>query len=316
MELKEAIRQRAPDEVIQPILDSIHKQAEEHQVDDPLVRSTDAFVTSVCHVGAKSLSHLLSCVERNKNRLFSIGPASEAARQQIITSVLKYWTEKPGVGINIVDKLLNYGILTPSSIISWALVDKFDGGYVLAELHAFEMVSGTMNKVTNRLRQIIAARTQPGLYEPQLSLIDDALSKEKTDMDGMFRLIDDSLVVITTATEDGMIERSDDDRLIPKDELIRDWGKRWMRTFRRMATVEQAFYNDAMVAASPRGTERPPEEVAAPPAPMDENVESAENTADASNAEPAGNAEVSGDAEMTDKAEAPGNGPDPSADAQ
>lgn len=260
MELREAIRQRAPDEVIQPILDSIQKQAEEHQVADPLVRSTDAFVTSICHVGAKSLSHLLSCVERNKIRLLSIGPASEAARQQIITSVLEYWTDKPGVGISIIDKLLNYGILTPTSILSWALVEKLDGGYALAELHVFEMVSGTMNKVTNRLRQIIAARTQPGLYEPQLSLIDDALSKEKADMDGMFQLIEDSLVGVATATEDGMIERSDDDRLIPKDELVRDWGKRWMRAFKRMATVEQAFYNEAMVSASPRGTEKPAEE--------------------------------------------------------
>ncbi|WEW61882.1 Nuclear cap-binding protein subunit 1 [Emydomyces testavorans] len=253
-EMLQLIRKKASDEEIALVIGRIEEQAKAHGLEDPSIPSTDAFVTSICCVGSKSLSHFLSCIERCKDRLLKIGPRSAAARRQIITSVMEYWVDQPGNAVNIIDKLLNYTILTPLSVIEWALVDNLSSGSILAKPHVFEMIAATMGKVTNRIRQIVAARTQPGLVEPQLSVIQDTLTREKADMQAMFQLIEDSVAPVAAGTNDAMMERADDSALVPENELIRDWGKRWLRVFSRKAAVEEAFIAEAMVEAVPEGT--------------------------------------------------------------
>ncbi|KAL4871974.1 hypothetical protein BDV12DRAFT_162795 [Aspergillus spectabilis] len=257
-EIMQLIRRKATDDEIQPRIDAIEEQAAALGVETPLLPSTDAFVTAICFVGSKSLSHVLSCIERNKERLLAIGPKSPAARRQIITSVMEYWVDQPGIGINIIDKLLNYTIITPLSVIEWALVDKLEAGTILAKAHVFEMISATVGKVTNRLRQIVAARTQPGLYEPQLSVLDETLAREKKDMHALFQVIEDSIVSVAGGSNDQLMEHGDGSGDLPEDEIIRQWGKRWLRVFRRKAAVEEAFIIDAMANATPVGTNAPP----------------------------------------------------------
>jgi nuclear cap-binding protein subunit 1 len=251
------IRRKAADEEIQPLITAIEEQATSLGVESPILPSTDAFVTAICFVGSKSLSHVLSCIERNKDRLLAIGPKSPAARRQIITSVMEYWVDQPGIGINIIDKLLNYTIITPLSVIEWALVDKLEAGAILAKTHVFEMISVTVGKVTNRLRQIVAARIQSGLYEPQLSVLDETLTGEKKDMHSLFQVIEDSVVSVAGGSNDQLMERGDGSGDLPEDEIIRQWGKRWLRVFRRKAAVEEAYITDTMANATPVGTNAP-----------------------------------------------------------
>ncbi|KAB8069612.1 MIF4G like-domain-containing protein [Aspergillus leporis] len=271
--IMQLIRKKATDEEIQPIINAIEEQAKSMGVNDPMLPSTDAFVTAICFVGSKSLSHVLSCIERNKERLLAIGPQSPLARRQIITSVMEYWVDQPGIGINIIDKLLNYTILTPLSVIEWALVDKLEAGTILAKTNIFEMISATVGKVTNRLRQIVAARTQPGLYEPQLSVLDKTLNREKADMRALFKVIEDSIVSVAGGSNDELMERGDGSGDLPEDEIIRQWGRRWLRVFRRKAGVEESFIAEAMTSATPVGT-------TAPPPPPQEAVTAADPPAD------------------------------------
>jgi nuclear cap-binding protein subunit 1 len=256
-EIMQLIRKKAGDEEIQPLITAIEEQAKALGVDDPMLPSTDALVTSICFIGSKSLSHVLSCIERNKERLLAIGPKSARARCQIITSVMEYWVDQPGIAINIIDKLLNYTILTPLSVIEWALVERLQAGTILSRTHIFEMISATVGKVTNRLRQIVAARTQQGLYEPQLSVLDETLSREKADMQALFRVIEDSIVSVAGGSNDGLMERGDGSGNLPEDEIIRQWGRRWLRVFRRKAGVEESFITEAMADATPVGTVAP-----------------------------------------------------------
>jgi nuclear cap-binding protein subunit 1 len=251
------IRKKASDEEIQSPMAAIEEQARAFGVPDPMVPSTDAFVSSVCYVGAKSLSHFLSCIERNKERLLSIGPRSPLARRQIITSVMEYWAEQPGIAINIIDKLLNYTILTPLSVIEWALLDNLAEGTILAKTHVYEMISATIGKVTNRIRQIVLARTQPGLYEPQLSVLDETLNRERGDMQTLFRLIEDSIVPVASGGNDQLMVSGNESSDAVADEIFRLWGHRWLRVFRRKASVEEAFIFEAMVNATPVGTTAP-----------------------------------------------------------
>ncbi|KUL82355.1 hypothetical protein ZTR_10525 [Talaromyces verruculosus] len=271
-ELMQLIRKKATDEEIAPVIAEIETQAKEHGIEDPMVPSTDAFVTSICYIGSKSLSHVLSCIERNKERLLAIGPRSAPARRQIITSVMEYWVDQPGVAINIIDKLLNYTILTPLSVIEWALIDHIDAGKILAKAHVYEMLSATVGKVTNRIRQIVAARTQRGLYEPQLSVLDETLNREKADMQTLFTLIEDSIAPVAAGSNDELMERSEDDPSTrDENEIIRRWAVRWRRVFQRKAAVEAAFVADAMLNATPLGTMPPPT-----PPPADDAVQAEE----------------------------------------
>lgn len=213
---------------------------------DPLVTSTDIYVTCICFVGAKSLSHVLSCIERCKERLLAIGPQSEAARRQIITSVMSYWEFNPGTGVNIIDKLLNYTILTPMSVIEWALVNNSNQGRALAKSHIYEMISSTVYKVTNRVRQISKAKLVPGLTEEQRALLEDTARSERASSAELFKVMEDALLGWATGTKDqGMesanVENGGEAVAEEHASLIREWGQRWLRVFRRKGAVEEAF---------------------------------------------------------------------------
>lgn len=251
LEILRLIRAKAPDSELQPHFDAIESQAQSSGVDEPLIPSTDAFVTSICFVGSKSLSHVLSCIERCKDRLLAIGPQSEPARRQIITSVMEYWQEKPGVGVNVVDKLLNYTILTPLSVIHWVLVDNLGKGEILTQAHIYEMVASTMHKVTNRVRQIVVARNQLGLATEQAAILDETLTRERGDMGILFATVEDALVGIAAGVADQMTESKDQDE--PGNALLRTWGARWLRVFRRKMAVEEAWVGEAL--GVPRGTD-------------------------------------------------------------
>ena len=241
-EVLRLLRTKAADAEIQVPLSAIEDSARSLGVDDPLIPSTDAFATAICYLGSKSLSHVLSQVERCKERLLSIGPQSEPARRQIIFSVMDYWREKPGVGVNVVDKLLNYTILTPNSVIMWALSDQLGKGEGLVLSHVFELVSNTVAKVTNRVRQIVTTRNQTDLPADQVALLDETLAKERNEMDELFALIEDALVGVASGSADAMAESADQDE--KGEAMLRGWGARWLRVFRRKMAVEEAWIEE------------------------------------------------------------------------
>ena len=215
-----------------------------------MIPSTDAYMTAICYLGSKSLSHVLSQIERCKERLLSIGQRSEPARRQIITSVMDYWNEKPGVGVNVVDKLLNYTILTPNSVALRALGDQLGKGEGLVHSHAFEMVSNTIAKVTNRVRQVVLARNAPGLPADQVAILDETLMREREEMGKLFATIEDALVGVAGGSVDEMAESAyQDDNY---EAVLRGWGARWLRVVRRKMAVEEAWYQESMEQARQR----------------------------------------------------------------
>lgn len=254
-QIAQLIRRKGTDEEIAPLLRNIEDEAAAHDL-DAVLASTDAYITSICYVGSKSLSHVLSCIERCKDRLLSLGPDSPAARRQIITSVMSYWQAQPGVGVNIVDKLLNYTILTPASVVEWVLIDQVAGGTILAKAYAYEMTSLTMTKVTKRVRQIVQAMRRPGLPGEQVAMLQETLERERGDMQKLFVLIDDSLVGLANGSNDEMMERdgggeNDDDDALSAPALIRRWGARWRRVFQRRYAVEESWIREELAKPLP-----------------------------------------------------------------
>ncbi|KAF2404686.1 cap binding protein [Trichodelitschia bisporula] len=241
------LRSRAADTELQVPIDAIHSQALAHGVLDPLVSSTDAYMTAICFIGSKSLSHVLSNIERCKERLLAIGAQSDAARRQIIQSVVSYWAYHPGTAVNIVDKLLNYTIVTPESVVQWALgPDALRDGRVLAEWWRYEMVSVTMFKVTNRVRQIVKARVagaRGALGANEVQLLDDTLEKERVGERALFGSIVEAVSGLANgATEGAIIEGEGGEE---EGNLVRTWAGRWARVFGRKMAVEEAIVGEA-----------------------------------------------------------------------
>ncbi|KAH8664090.1 MIF4G like-domain-containing protein [Xylariales sp. PMI_506] len=231
-ELASLLKRKAPEEEIQPIIDRIHSAALEHSI-DPLVTSTDVFVTAVCWVGSKSLSHVLACIERTKDRLLDIGAASEAARSQIITSVMTYWSAHPGIAISIVEKLLNYSIITPAAVIDWALVSgkAGSGGDALSKSWVFELVFHTVVKVTGRVRQVVSSGSDDGAAEAEIA-----------GMRELFKTMGDALGSWAEGSKDQMMDPAEpmDGAGGKREELIQRWGQRWLRVFNRRSAIEEA----------------------------------------------------------------------------
>ncbi|TPX09688.1 uncharacterized protein E0L32_009161 [Thyridium curvatum] len=250
-ELASLLKRKAPDEDIQPIIERIHNLAIDRSI-DPLVASTDVFTTAVLHVGSKSLSHVLACIERTKDRLLDAGAASEAARAQIISSVMNYWSAHPGVATAIVGKLLNYSILSPAAVIQWALVNDAGSnrGAALADAHLYEMVFNTVVKVTSRTREVAENPSSAALPAADNGDDDIAMTSDKIEaaskaaeikaMRELFRLLDDALVAWASGTKDEMMEAADE-QASARDALVKRWGERWLRVFRRRSAIEEAF---------------------------------------------------------------------------
>ncbi|KAF2218989.1 MIF4G like-domain-containing protein [Elsinoe ampelina] len=238
----------AGDAEIAAILDEVSALAAE-QGADGLITSTDVLITSICHIGSKSLSHILSSIQKNQERLLAIGPQSDAARRQIISSVATYWTYQPGQAVNIIDKLLNYTIVTPQSVVEWALQDNLDAGKGLARHSIFEMVWGTMGKVARRVGDIAAARANPELLaqegvESHVTVIQDTLVRERGVMMDLFTMIEDAARGVSQGAGSGMQE----DGVSDGDEaLLRLWGEKWLRLWGRKKVVEEARSGEAGV---------------------------------------------------------------------
>jgi len=167
----------------------------------------------------------------------ALGPTSPAARKQIIDSVMDYWKDQPGIGVNIVDKLLNYTILSPGSVVEWALAKE---GTRLGEAHVYEMVSATVGKVTGRVRQVVRARSVPGLLPEQKEMMRETAERERTSMKELFALMEDSLTGWASGSKDQTVQSGDGES--GDEKMVRQWGERWLRVFRRKFAVEEAWY--------------------------------------------------------------------------
>lgn len=238
-EIAGLLKRKAADEEFQPVIDKIQSEASERAL-DPVVASTDVFMTAVCWVGSKSLSHVLACIDRSKGRLLDAANSSPAAQTQILAAVMAYWHAHPGVALSIVEKLLNYAILTPLCVVRWALTTadgNADGaaaaGESLAQPHIFELVLNTVTKVTFRVRQTV---TSPDAD-------DETRSSEAKAMAELFGTLNDLLVSWASGSKDELMETGDGSS--EREALITRWGQRWLRVFKRLGAIEEAFLAEA-----------------------------------------------------------------------
>lgn len=251
-EIAQLIRKKATNEEFSPLLESIEQEASNSGMQEPQLASTDAFVTSICWVGSKSMSHVLACIERSKERLLALGDASPNARKQIITSVMEYWQYQQGVGGVILDKLLNYQILTPISVVEWVLVDHFQRGLLLVRAWSYEIIHITTKKLAERVRSIVQAIRQPGLSDEQNTQLREALSQEQESMKTLYDTIENALGRIRVSNQDY------DALAVEEQGLVTLWVDRWSKVFRRRYAVEESWVKEELAKPIPVVEAPPP----------------------------------------------------------
>lgn len=210
---------------------------------DPVVASMDVYMTALCFVGSKSLSHVLACIDRSRARLLEMSATSKAARTQMITSVMDYWHAHPGIALSIIENLLNYSILTPFAVVDWALladspIHGTGRGASLGQPHIFELVINTVTKVTRRTRHVLTSPDCPA----------EEREKETKGMRDLLRAVNDALSSWAGGSKDELME--DGDGSSARETLIRRWGQRWSRVFRRVAAIEEVVVLEATAARS------------------------------------------------------------------
>ena len=151
---------------------------------------------------------------------------------------MSYWHAHPGVALTIIEKLLNYSILTPLTVVDWALVSSTpsngtEAGDSLAQPHIFELISNTIKKVTTRSRQV--------LDSPETD--DELRAKETATTKDLFRAMNDALVSWAGGNNDEQMETGDGES--DRDALVRRWGARWLRVFRRLGAIEETYAIEA-----------------------------------------------------------------------
>lgn len=87
------LRRKVPDADLVPVMESIikltHANLDESGI-DPSIAAVDMFVTAVCYIGSKSMSHMLAYIEQTQMQLLEIASASDTTRMAVIHTVATY----------------------------------------------------------------------------------------------------------------------------------------------------------------------------------------------------------------------------------
>lgn len=285
--LVKAIKGKQSDDDIKAILDDIVASAQDQSTHPhPHLLAVDAFATTICYIGSKSLSHALSFIERYRDRFLALSnvdvpltdsatdleEAGHPARIQIVKSIIEYWVEtQTGVAVALTDKSLNYGIISPKAVIDYTLgasdPTSWFAGKALPEAWRFEVITRTLGKVSTRVLSLVTARADP------LCTVDDAPGLEqmfKHDQAGMqelFKMVDDVVTGVAEGNNDRMMEEGMGEVMgdAPGEREVHEhaqlaqcqsWGAKWRRVFRRqLKAIEKAVAEGVAKWGEPRAVD-------------------------------------------------------------
>ncbi|KAL5625600.1 hypothetical protein BROUX41_005660 [Berkeleyomyces rouxiae] len=230
IEMAALLRRKVEDDSFQPIFDRVQTAALDIG-SDPLVASVDVLMTSVCWVGSKSLSHGIACIERAKAKLTEFALASEAARGQLMTSIAQYWSYHPGTIVALIDRLLGMAVLTPISVVEWALAgagqnandSTTTSSSAFSRALIFEIVLNTVDRVILRLHQPLDASD---------------LKPDEAMLNGLIKAID-------TAIENVQVDATAEDDSVSAPAT---WKARWARVFKRKEVTQKALAAEKKLA--------------------------------------------------------------------
>ncbi|KAJ3533816.1 hypothetical protein NM688_g7231 [Phlebia brevispora] len=165
----ELLRGRAKAEDVMAHLESVKNSLETTEGDaniDSLVRSIA--VQSLLHIGSRSFSHFLNAIERYlpllrnlaSGSISTTGTSNLEGRMGILNAVSAYWKHNRHMIVIVFDKLMQYQIVDPTDVVSWAFTrggeSRLSSGHPSIGSLEWEIVQGALNKANGRV--VIARR--------------------------------------------------------------------------------------------------------------------------------------------------------------
>ncbi|KAI8333346.1 armadillo-type protein [Chlamydoabsidia padenii] len=149
----EALRSKKSVEELRELLDNI-KQEIANQEPDEVARACavqDLFVQCLLLVGCKSFSHVLNVVERYLEVMRHLNGTHEE-KMRTVKTVATFWKSNTQFLCILLDKLLNYRIVDPTSVIAWVFEsDQLENA---GRSYIWDILKNTLNKVVSRASQI------------------------------------------------------------------------------------------------------------------------------------------------------------------
>ncbi|KAG2230494.1 hypothetical protein INT48_009869 [Thamnidium elegans] len=151
----ESLRTKKSIEEVRDILTNFKKELAAEGIDEhqQTQQVRQMFVQCLLLVGSKSFSHILNVVERYLDvlRFVNTTPEGRLHTVQIVASFWKNNTQFLGI---LLDKLLNYRVIDPTSVITWIFEE--EQLKVVSKSFIWEILKNTLSKVNSRVVQVKA----------------------------------------------------------------------------------------------------------------------------------------------------------------
>lgn len=129
-------------------------------------------VQSLLHIGSRSFSHFLNAIERYLPVLRKIAVDSNE-KSEVLQSVEAFWRQNPLMVRIVFDKLMQYQIVDPSDVITWAFLPSNDAEKVVRiDTFRWEIVEGALDKANGRV--VVSRKKVAALRKEQ----DDTRARE------------------------------------------------------------------------------------------------------------------------------------------
>ncbi|KAK9249083.1 MIF4G like-domain-containing protein [Lipomyces tetrasporus] len=183
---------KAPDDY-EEVFEEIKKKSEElNDKADADAMVCEIFITAIVHLGARSLSHVESWIERSLSVLKSVCPERDAERQrQVVKIIFNYWKDQPGTAVQVVKKMMNRKVITPLSVVEWVLIDSVVDS--LSRGYSWELLGFAIDRAKLLIKEataLRAAETEEGGSKPlevgRLKEIDDSIETLNTTLHHIF----------------------------------------------------------------------------------------------------------------------------------
>lgn len=132
-------------------------------------------IQSLLHTGSRSFSHFLNAVERYLPLLRNLatggisssgGTPSLEARMDILTASAQFWKRNRQIVGIVFDKLMQYQIVDPTDVVSWAFGSGFGNGEgpLKVDYRQWDLLKAALDKANGRVtiakRKVIALRKE------------------------------------------------------------------------------------------------------------------------------------------------------------
>ncbi|KAJ2804668.1 Nuclear cap-binding protein subunit 1 [Coemansia guatemalensis] len=225
----------------------------------------EMLVEHVLLLGSKTFSHMLNAIEKFMPALQRFGDSPEA-KLQIAKVVEDFWLKNPQFCAITIDKLVNYRVIDPTTVVAML----FDASHVgrWCMFHLWEILRNTVNKVNMRVVQlqgrlnaaqaaanaIVVDDAEPSDPQQQQKQQGESVEHVESVLEQML-LEQREVVVLTTQRFVQLLSASDG----TADELDRAWlmgrFKEFMRSYRvQIVANAQALENQVFTADASQDT--------------------------------------------------------------